>query len=192
MKTLPSDVTAALAASEVVLVLLLKLEFDSGTVALNTSNWHLTWGGTTYQGAGGLGTINPVEDSPGEIKGLSFEISGVAASSISLALDGVDEWQGCPVSIYTALISPSSGQVVDADLLWSGVGDTMSIREDGETCSVQATAESSAVDLLRGVPVTYTNADQQALHPGDRAFEYVNQQADQPVVWPAKEFFQRA
>jgi len=191
VKTLSSDVTNGLAASEVALVLLLKLEFDSGTVALNTSNWHLTWGGTTYQGAAGLGSISQVEDSPGEIKGLSFEISGVAASSISLALDGSDEWQGAPVSIYAALVSLSTGAVIDADLIWSGLGDTMSIQEDGETCAVQATAESSAVDLLRGVPVTYTHADQQVFWPGDLAFQFVNDQSDKPIVWPAREWFLR-
>lgn len=191
MKTFSADVSNALAASEVMLALLVKLEFPSGTIALNTSTWHLTWSGTTYQGAAGLGTISPVNDSPGEIKGLSFEISGVAASAISLALDGADEWQGAPVSIYVALISQTTGSVIDADLIWSGLGDTMSIQEDGESCAVQATAESSAVDLLRGVPITYTHADQQVLYPGDLAFQFVNDQSAKPVVWPAREWFMR-
>lgn len=190
MKTLTSDVTNVLAGAVVPMALLVKMEFSSGTIARNSGNLSLTWGGTTYTG-GGLGTISQVEDSPGEIKGLSFEISGVAASDISLALDGADEWQGTPVTIYVALLHPDTHAVIDADVIWSGVGDTMTIKEDGGTCTVQATAESSAVDFLRGVPVTYTHADQQVFYPGDLAFQFVNQQADQPVVWPAKEFFER-
>ena len=46
-----------------------------------------------------------------------------------------------------------------------------------------------AVDLLRGSAMTYSDADQRAIYPADRAFEYVVDQADQPVVWPAKSWF---
>lgn len=191
MKTLSSEVLAALAAPEVPLVQLVLLEFASGDVALNTSNWDLVFESTTYRGAYGLGTISPIEDAPGEVRGLQFELSGVAASAISLALDGSDEWQGTPVRILTALLDPTTYAIIDVGQEWTGLGDTMAIQEDGETCVVQATAESTAVDLLRGVPLTYTHADQQALYPGDRAFEYVNAQAGQPVVWPAKEWFRR-
>ena len=33
------------------------------------------------------------------------------------------------------------------------------------------------------------DADQQAIYPGDRAFEYVVDQSDKPVVWPSREYF---
>ena len=29
------------------------------------------------------------------------------------------------------------------------------------------------------------------LYPGDRAFEYVVDQANKPIVWPSKEYFQK-
>jgi hypothetical protein len=45
------------------------------------------------------------------------------------------------------------------------------------------------VDLLSGNPSTYSDADQQAIYPGDRAFEYVVDQSDKPVVWPSREYF---
>jgi hypothetical protein len=172
-------------------VQLIRLDFPSATVALNTSNRDLVWSGVTYKGAYGAGTISPIADSPGEVKGLQFELSGVAASSISMALDGTDEWQGCPVAILTAILDPTTYAVLDAQAEWTGLGDTMSISEDGETCAISATAESSAVDLLRGVPLTYTQADQQVFYPSDTAFQYVVEQADQPVVWPARSWFTR-
>lgn len=191
MKTLSAPVLAALASPSVPLVQLVLLDFSSGAVALNTSNWNLTWGGIQYLGAAGMGTISAIDDSPGEIKGLQFEMSGVSSSAISMALDGSDQWQGTPVSIYTAIIDPSTYQILDAELEWSGLGDTMTIREDGETCAITATAESSAVDLLRGTPMTYTQADQALVDSSDTAFQYVNSQADQPVIWPDKSFFQK-
>jgi hypothetical protein len=95
------------------------------------------------------------------------------------------------VTILTAILDPTTYAVLDAETEWSGLGDTMTLTEDGDQCTVSATAESSAVDLLRGIPLTYTDADQQTLHPGDSAFQFVNQQAEQPIVWPDKAYFQR-
>lgn len=190
MRILSAPTLAAMAQPSVPLVQLLLIEFAGATVALNTSTWDLAWGGEIYRGAYGLGQIGAIEDSPGEVKGLQFTLSGVAASSIALALDGADEWQGVAITIRTAILD-SNFQVVDAPVDWTGYGDTMAIEEDGETAVVTATSESSAVDLLRGHPLTYSDADQQSLHPVDRAFEYVADQADQPVVWPAKEWFYR-
>jgi hypothetical protein len=191
VKTLSGGVLSVLAGSVVPLVQLIRLDFGSGTLAWNTSNLTLVWSGVTYVGAAGLGTIQAINDSPGEVKGMQFTFSGVSANAVSLALDGSDEWQGTPVTILTAILDPTTYAVLDAEIEWSGLGDTMTLSEDGDTCTVSATAESSAVDLLRGIPLTYTNADQQTLVPGDTAFQYVNQQADQPIVWPDRAYFQR-
>lgn len=190
MRSLSAPTLAALGQPVVPLVQLVRMAFPGGDVALNTSNFTLVWDGVTYTGASGLGSIAPIEDSPGEVKGLQFSMSGVSAAMVSIALDDAAEWQGVPIEIRTAILD-ADYQVVDAPLEWSGLGDTMGLSEDGESCTVTATAESSAVDLLRGSPTTYNDADQQSLYPGDRAFEYVTSQADQPVVWPAKEWFYR-
>lgn len=189
MRAVTTAAEIALAAEVVPLVQLVHMDFGAGqAIALNSSNWDLEWEGITYKGAYGLGTIATITDAPGEIKGLQFEMAGVAASSIALALDDADQWQGTPITVRTAVLD-ASYQVVDAPVEWTGHGDTMSLSEDGESASITATAESSAVDMLRGHPLTYSHADQQALHPGDRFFEYVADQADQPVVWPTKEWF---
>lgn len=189
MRSLSAPTLAALAQPEVPLVQLILLQFPGGTVALNSSNWNIVWGGHTYLGASGLGEIAAIEDGAGEVKGLQFTLSGVSAASVSLALDDSGEWPGTPITIRTAVLDAATGQVVDAPLDWVGRGDTMGLSEDGATCRVTATAESTAVDLLRGSPLTTSHADQQSVSPTDRAFEFVAKQADQPVVWPAKEWF---
>ncbi|WP_291015022.1 hypothetical protein [Hydrogenophaga sp.] len=189
MRALGGPTLAALAQGSVALVQLIELGFST-PVRLNSSTMSLTYGGHVYQGAAGLGSIGAIEDSPGEVKGLQFTLSGVAASTIAVALDDADEWQGVPVEIRTAILDQDY-QVVDAPLEWTGTGDTMSIEENGDTAVITATAESSAVDLLRGHPLTTSHEDQQTVSPGDRAFEYVTSQADQPVVWPSREWFMR-
>jgi hypothetical protein len=189
MKTLAAGTITALSQPVVPIVQLVYLGFAS-PIALNTSTWDIVHEGVTYRGAYGLGSISAVADSPGEIKGLQFTMSGVSAASISLALDGGDVWQGTPITIRTAILDANYA-VTEAPVEWTGRGDVMAVSEDGDTCTVTATAESTAVDLLRGSAMTYSDGDQQSLYPGDRAFEYVVDQANKPIVWPSKEYFQK-
>jgi hypothetical protein len=193
MKTLAGGTLTALAQGSVPIVQLVALQFSAngGTdIFLNTSNWDIVFGGNTYKGAYGLGSIGAIDDSPGEIKGLQLTLSGTAASAVSLALDGADQWQGTPVVIRTAILDANYA-VTEAPVEWTGRGDVLSLSEDGETCSITATAESTAVDLLHGSAMTYSDGDQQSLYAGDLAFAYVVDQADKPVIWPAKEYFQK-
>lgn len=192
MRTLSSDVIAALQAGYIELAQLVLMEFPSGNVALNTTNWVLTWDGVDYRGtSGGIGNIAPIEDGGGEVRGLEVEIPGVSSASLALALDAEDEWQGTPVTIFTAIFNTTTHQILDALVEWAGTGDTMAIAEDGKRGSIVATIESAAVDLLHGTPLTYSDADQQEIYPGDRFFEYGVSQTNQPIVWPSKEFFRR-
>lgn len=188
MRNFSAPTLAALAGARVGLVQLVHIALASGAVRVNSSNWDLVWDGHTYLGAFGLGGVSPVDDKPGEAQGISLQLSADSAT-LSMALDASDEVQGAPVTIRSAIVDLSSGQVLDAPVDFAGRADTMAIQEDSATAIVTLTVESAAVDLLRGTPGTYSHADQQAAFPGDRAFEFVVSQADQVVVWPAREFF---
>jgi len=188
VRLLGAPALAALSGTNAAIVQLVYMGFVPTPLTLNASNFDFTYAGLLFKGAGILGTVAEIHDSGGEIKGLSFELSGVSTEAIAFALDDAAVVQGTPCHIRTALLD-SNYQIVDAPLDWIGTLDTMGITEDGETCSISVTAESSAVDLLRGSPLTYSNADQQALYPGDRAFEYVLSQVDAPIIWPHRQWF---
>ena len=189
MKTLAAPVLAAIASGSVSLAQLVRIQFTSGDVVLNTSVMDLVWDGITYKGAYGMGSVSPITDKPGEVQGITMTLDGGDPLRIALALDGADEVQGAVVTFRTAIIDAATWEVLDAPIDWVGKCDTMSIDEDGNTASVSVTVESQAVDLLRGTPSTYTDADQQAAFSGDIAFQYVVSQVDQPVVWPSREYF---
>lgn len=189
MRTVAPSVIAALADNELVLVQLVKIEFPSGTIALNNSNYDLVYGGDTYRGAYGLGQVSAVSDKAGDVGGMRLELLNFDPALVSVALDEADEVQGSPIEIRTAVLDKTTHQIVDALLDWTGYADTMALGESGKTASVGVTAESKAVDLLRGNPLVNNDADQQSLVPGDRYFEYVVSQADQPVVWPSRQWF---
>ena len=124
MKALASGTVTALSQATVPIVQLVHLGFAS-PIALNTSTWDIVFDGVTYRGAYGLGTISAVTDGPGEVKGLQFTLSGVSAASISLALDGGDVWQGCVVTIRTAILDANYA-VTEAPIEWTGRGDVLS------------------------------------------------------------------
>jgi hypothetical protein len=190
MRSFGAAVTTALSAGSAVLVTFVRLEFPSVTIGLSSSNWNFDHGGITYLGANGLGSINPIVDHPGELPGMQLELQVPDATMISLALDDVDQVQGSAVTISTAIIDSSTYQIIDVATDWVGYADRMTIVEDGEKCSIGLSAESKGVDLLSGNPLVYNDPDQQLLYPGDRAFEYVVDQADKPVVWPSRAYFQ--
>ena len=188
MKSLSAPTLAALASGSVAIVQLVRLGFST-PLALNTSTWDLTWAGTTYKGAYGLGQISAVTDKPGEVQGITLELAGGDSAVIALALDDADVVQGTPCVIRTAILDTASYQILDAPIEWTGTLDTMAIAEDGSSASIRVSAESRAVDLLRGTPWFYNDADQVAVNAADRSFKYVVDQIDKPVVWPAKSWF---
>lgn len=191
MISFSAPVLAALAANEVVLATLVKLDFPSGTVALNSSNYTLVWNGVTYLAAAGLGDVSPINDGPSEVAGANLQLLRVDSAYMGLALDSSDQVQGSPVTISTAILDKTTHQVLHVETDWVGKADTMNTSEDGEHGVINVTAEGKAVDLLRGNPLLYNDADQQSLVPGDRYYEYVESQSDKSVVWPAAEIHQR-
>ncbi|WP_426391971.1 hypothetical protein [Variovorax sp. R-27] len=188
MRSLSPESLAALSAPVIRIAQLVYLDFPGLPVALTSANYDIGYAGITYVGASGLGAISQIDDSPGEIKGLQLQMAGVKSEFLALALSDASVVQGAPVTIRLAILNDAGG-VVDAPIDWTGYVDTMPLESDGETCTITLTAESAAVDLLRGAALTNSNADQQYLYPGDRAFEYVVPQADVPIVWPTKQYY---
>jgi hypothetical protein len=191
MRTLEPAVIAAIESGGLPVATLVEIVFPSQTIRLNSSNWTLTWDGHEYLGAAGLGEISEIVDQGGELPGLQLELQNITSDLVILALDQEDEVQGSPVEVSTAFFDPATYQILDVEPDWTGRADTMPVSEDGERGAVVLRCENKGVDLLRGTPLFYNNPDQQSLYPGDRAFEYVNSQADQPVVWPKREWYFR-
>lgn len=189
MRSLSAPTIAALESGQAVYVWCILLDFGaSGAFGFNTSNWHLQIDGTTYYGAYGLGSISPVKDASG-VQGLTLSLDGGPAERIALALDDAAIVQGAAVTLRAAILDTTTYQVIDAPIEFQGYADTMSVAEDAGQSYISLSVESRAVDLLRGCPLTYTDADQQALHAGDRAFEYVVDQTDKQIVWPERAWF---
>lgn len=188
MLTLSSAGQALVAAGVVNLAVLVEMDLATPFYVC-TGGQSLTVAGNTYQAVGNAGKIEPVQATPAEIRALQLQMSGVLPSAISLVLQ--TQVQGKAIRIKLALFDPGTYAVTDTVLLWQGQLDTMRIEDGTDTTTVMVTAEHVGIDLNRPVSAYFTDADQQALFPGDLFFQYVSTQFDQRIVWPAAHFFHK-
>lgn len=189
MRTLSAQALAALAAPMVPLAVLVEMDLASGNLWLNTASVDLTLSGNTYYGTKGLGSIEAMLDTPAEARGLAFELSGVPSTQIALAL--TEAVQGRAVRVRLAIFDPATYQVLAVDTRWTGLLDTMTISDTQPTASLRVTAEHAGIDLFRPFNSTYSDAEQQRLASGDTFFQYLTDQVDMRVVWPAAAFFRQ-
>lgn len=193
MRTLSSATLLALASGNVALAQLIELDLDPPWF-VNTTGWELILSGQSYIGMAGAGRIDTVEETPGEIKALKFELPAILDAELATAMAGMPQGRGA--RLYTAVFDPTTYQIIETVLEWAGRLDVPQIAEsedqDGKASSViQVTAEHIGIDLLRPSGLLYSNADQERLYPGDRSFEYVIDQSERHIVWPAASYFRK-
>jgi hypothetical protein len=185
---LPSEAAAALSSHVLPLALLIDMGL-SQPVYLNTSSLNITDGGTTWLGVGGLGRIAAIQDSPSEMKGISFELSGANDALLAAAL--TERVQGKPVAVRLAIFRPSDYALLHVRRIWSGRLDSMVIRDGRDSSSITVTAEHAGVDLLRTTVVTYSDSEQRRLYGNDPSLQFMADQVDIRIIWPSADFFKQ-
>lgn len=188
MRTVSSPAASALSAGNLPIALLIEMDLTS-PLNLNTSNIDLVIGGTTYYGTRGLGSIGALAETPAEVRGLTFTLQGVSSNNVSLVL--TEAVQGKAVRIKTTILSPSTYQVLDTRLRWAGLLDVMTISESGGTATINVSAEHAGMDLARAATSLYSDAEQQRLHSGDLFLQFLADQVEQKIIWPAAAFFRK-
>lgn len=188
MRTLSTAGAAALSGAVVCVAILIEMDLTS-QLCLNTSSLDITINGTTYLGAGGLGQIDSIKQAGTDLPQVRFTLAGVQSTSIALAL--LEPVQGAAVRIYMALFDSSTGALLDKRMRYSGYLDVMSISDGKDSATLSVSSESAMLDLLRPKCIYYSDIDQQTLYTGDLAFQYVNDQVEAKIAWPAASFFVR-
>lgn len=143
----------------------------------------LEWDGHTWEPLDI--SIGEIDDATPELNGLVLSFPGVTESQLAFAFDDLE---GVTARVYHALVEPTTGEVVDAVLAWSGVLDTPGW-EEGEQAFVFMSAEHRGASALRAKPSRYTDDEQQRLYPGDTSLDFDPATDAAPLVWPAASFF---
>lgn len=181
MRTLTGAVAAAVAGSNVPLVVFVEMDFSSGFLRVTNAPYDIQWDSQTWVGVGQLGSIDALSETSGlEANGLSFQISGVAQANIAAVLG--TEYQGRSCKLWIAALDSNHQVLADPIGPFSYRMDTMDI-ELGQTATIRVNAESRIVDWETPVAGRYTNEEQQRLYPGDFGLEFVPQMAEKQIRW---------
>lgn len=181
-RTITGAADTALAAVHVPFVVFVELDFDSGTVRYCNATHNVDWNGFTWLGIGNIGSIDAIEESADiSAQGMSFQLSGVNAANLSVALG--QNYQGRAAKVWLAPLDPATSiPVADPVGPFQYKMDTME-GSLGETSTVVLRAQSRLADWDRARILRYTDADQQQLFPGDRFFEMVPKLQDLQILF---------
>lgn len=179
---LSTDNLAAVTADAFYDIMFAELDFPSGMVRAHTGLGTINWGGFEWLGVGSFGTVSGIEeDSTLSKRTITYSLSGIPNDIISLALN--DHYQGRPAKVYLGFVDLATGQLVDDPFLLDQGRLDVPETQEGETVTINITAESRMSLWERPRARRYTNADQQSRFPGDRGLEFVSQAAQKEINW---------
>jgi len=184
---LPGGMTTALAAAHVTHFVLLQLDLTSGTQYLSSTPFDVAYGGQTYTGVQGIGSIEPVTETSSEIKGLAFTLSGVPSSAIAGML--TEPLQGRTATLRLAIID--GGTAVVDPVVWQGALDVPVIEDNGATATIRINAEHSLIGWQQPSGRLFSNEQQQLDYAGDKFCEFASDLVDKPIVWPDASYFRQ-
>lgn len=182
-----TQLATALDQEHVESFLLVRMQLDGGDLCVTTTPFdvELDIDGTlrTWYTLHGLGSIEEIVETDTEQHGISFALSCVSETMLSLALS--EDVQGRTVTLALVVVDRSSGTaVLRVDpVTWQGSLDVMNV-DDGSTPVVRVTAEHQMIAWDEPAGLLFNHADQQMLHPGDMFFEHQAALVDATITWP--------
>lgn len=184
------DITAGFQAeiisSNVRPVLLSQAFLDSGTLRFWNGSGDFVYDGDTYTGAGNLLKVSEInETQKTEARGMTFSLSGIPSSSISVALS--EEYQDRPVTIDLLFLEEDGTPIADAYRFFSGKADVMSITDGAATATIAMTAENDLIALQRVNERRRTSEDQRLTYVGDTFFDMVTALQSKEILWGGKQ-----
>jgi hypothetical protein len=187
-----SQIAALLQAETVHCATLVWFDFKSepmwlwdGAYPLITSDGQIWQGIIANNGAISL-SISGLERIADDVSNaVSFVLSGVSSSSLSLAREAGEEVTGRACRIYIQFFG-DGGLVGEPILVNALIMDLIKISMTGsQERKLELTAENIfASKRRRPVNSLYTHRDQQGRFAGDKGFEYVPSMVQHTVKWP--------
>lgn len=178
-----ADVQTAVAQSHVAWFPLVIMEFDSGTIRLAGTDFDVVYNGNTYLAARGVGSIDPITETPDEVMGLKFTLSGVPSAALTEAL--TESYQGRKITVMWAFLD--DGVVAVDEDAWIGRLDKPEINRSMDSRTITVTAEHRMADWARPRMLMFNHADQQRVLAGDNFFLGIEAMTEKEIVVFSKE-----
>lgn len=180
-------------------IVLVEMQFASGTIRTSSSYRTLSWGGYDWLGTGLVLSLTEVNDTQEmQANSVSLQLTGVPLDTLAIALDDA-EYKGRACKIYVGGLGKDNPlytiggepitdiagnqlyligttdqyNIIDAFPVFSGLMDNAVIEDSGTTATISLSVESRLAGFLRTRESRYTDQDQKRRYPADRGFEYV-------------------
>lgn len=180
-RDLATALSDALDAQEITVFWLCDLLFDDpNSLHFWSGLGDLTIDGQTYTGAGELLDISELRESSDiAAYGATLTLSGIPSNLIALAQS--EPYQGRRAVVKFGV--QQSGGAKTAVTIFTGEMDQMNIQIGPDTATISLDVESRLIDLNRPRVRRYSDADQRARFPDDRAFEFVTRLQAERLEW---------
>ena len=174
----PTDATrqAALDKDQVHAIGMVYLGLSPSPLYLHTDMGDFAWNGHTWQGVGGLGSIEPLVDdqnpNPNLIRlGLRY-VSNDSSPLVAATVRDKDAWKGHDAEIYYAAMDYVTGELQGAPSRRKK-GYIQSININPEDGMAVVSIIDGRIDMGRTMGYMFSNAEQQERHPGDFALKWM-------------------
>ncbi|MDO8932070.1 MAG: hypothetical protein Q7U97_06735 [Rhodocyclaceae bacterium] len=180
LRTIHTDTSAAMAAPVFRPLAMVEMAFDSGTVYAHSAVGDVVWNGHTFKGVSWLGKIGAIQEGENlEAYGVQLDLSGVKGELVAISLN--EHYRNRPLRIWIAFLNKQSRIVGDPVGPWRWDMSTL----DGEFTGAKGTLILSSTSRMAGWERAnesrYTDADQQARHPGDFFCEFASAAAEKEI-----------
>lgn len=181
-RTLTAAVLAELTKGTVYPIVLVEVEFDSGTINIWSGPYELSWDSKTWTGVGHLGKVSAIKETS-EVRADNFvlELSGIPSDLVGKALDEVR--YGKPATVYQGFLTAAGVMIVDPFIAAKGFTDRAELEEGGESATIRVNCENDLAALQRPNERRYTPEDQKQEFTGDLGFDFVPALQNLNIVW---------
>ena len=163
---------------------LVSVHLDSEILYMNDSYKTITYDSNDYLGVGYFMGFSDIEEAAEVIVStMTLTLSGIDQSMINLVLN--NDYINRVVKVYTSFLAVDSHVlIINPVLIFEGQIDTPMISEDPDAgkSTVSVSATNSWVDFNRKTGRHANNEEQQVLFPGDRGFEFADQNVSN-LIW---------
>lgn len=180
MRDLSTELVTQISAAALQPILLAVFYFDSHPLRFWSGLGEIEIDGEIYTGAGSLLSISEISESTEmQANGMSFTLTGIPTSMISLAFNEDYQGRGCEL-----LISAIDGfTVLPPYPLFGGLMDVMDFDIGAETTTITLNAESKLVLLNKAKVSRYTAEDQKRTWPDDAGLDFIAVQQNKEITW---------
>lgn len=155
-----------------------RFDFATGTRRVWQGNGPLLDGlGHTWDAIGNVGKISGLSLGYGDVsQPLTFEISGLDPSFMSIAVNQKTELKGRECCVYLFMFNSDWSLAANPIALRTAIMDRMVRKFDAQNrlVAITLTAESFLVTRFRAPNAYLTHADQIKRHPGDYGLERIS------------------